>query len=300
MKRTVSAILLLLLLCSCRSTVQQDKAVQPGSYRHKTQIKFNGLARTYRLHIPEKTSPEPAPLLIVLHGAFSTAKEIEKQSAFSGLADRQGFYVAYPNGIGLFGKLQHWNAGHCCGKAAKDNIDDVGFIETVLNDVLQNHRIDTSRIYLVGYSNGGMMAYRFAEEITERIAALAVVAGALNSTTEESGTQWTPSTPFEPLPVIIFHGSNDQAVPFSGGESPAKADGRLYTSVQNATEFWTMNNKGKAPVQTVELPEWGHAWPGPFFTSADTTADTMKNYDAAQVIWNFFKEHRNDSTAHPE
>jgi poly(3-hydroxybutyrate) depolymerase len=134
-----------------------------------------------------------------------------------------------------------------------------------------------------------MMAYRFAQEKTDRLAALAVVAGALNSTTSETKNQWNPPSPSGPLTVLIMHGANDRAVPVHGGESPAKGDGRLYTSMQDAADFWIKNNDGSAPVKTVELPEWGHNWPGPFFTVADSTAPSMKNYDAAEVIWTFFE-----------
>jgi len=72
---------------------------------------------------------------LALHGAFGTAGTMERQSGFSELADREGFVVAYPNGIGLFGHLQHWNAGHCCGRAEMDRVDDVGFLRYVIRDV---------------------------------------------------------------------------------------------------------------------------------------------------------------------
>lgn len=290
MKRLAASILLLCMLSAC-STVKQDQATEPGTYKHKTDNTFNGLARTYRLHIPKGYDSTPAPLLIVLHGAFSTAEAMEEQSGFSTLADRNGFYVAYPNGIGLFGKLQHWNAGHCCGKAAGDGIDDVQFIESILDDVISHHAINTDQIFLVGYSNGGMMAYRFAEERTDRLTALAVVAGALNSTTDENPTHWTPTAPSKPLPVLIIHGTKDEAVPIRGGESPAKTDGRTFTSMKEAAEFWTNNNRDSAPVTTLELPDWGHPWPGPFFTADESVRPPMQNYDAADVIWSFFEQY---------
>ena len=91
---------------------------------------------------------------------------MEKFSGFSALADREKFLVLYPDGMGLFGYLQHWNAGHCCGKAAKDKVDDVGFIAAAIEDVCDHLRVDRSRIYMLGFSNGGMMAYRFAAEKT--------------------------------------------------------------------------------------------------------------------------------------
>jgi len=80
---------------------------------------------------------------------------MENWSGWSQLADREGFIVIYPEGIGLLGFLQHWNAGHCCGKAAEDDWDDVAFIEAAINGVSIQYEIDKHRIYMVGFSNGG-------------------------------------------------------------------------------------------------------------------------------------------------
>lgn len=265
---------------------------QHGTYKRKTDIKFNGLSRSYLLHIPETMPPNGWPLVVVLHGAFSTAKEMERQSGFSALADQEGFSVAYPNGIGLFGQLQHWNAGHCCGKAAKDNVDDVGFISAVIDNAVQACPIDKNRIYLIGYSNGGMMAYRYAAEQTGRLAAAAVFAAAIDSTVEGEDDAWTPPQPTRPLPIMILHGKADDIVPLQGGASPAKANGRHYASVAAAKRFWNSNNGTTAEVRVEFLEDWGHMWPGPWFTNREDAPEAMRGYDAAKVIWNFFRPYR--------
>ena len=85
--------------------------------------------------------------MIVIHGAFSTAREMERMSGFSRLADREGFIVVYPNGIGLLGYLQHWNVGQCCGKAAKDGVDDLGFVRAVVEGVAKVDSIQAAYDY---------------------------------------------------------------------------------------------------------------------------------------------------------
>ena len=69
------------------------------------------------------------------------------------LADREGFVVVYPQGIGLLGMFRHWNSGHCCGKARKTGIDDVAFVLSVVDDVASKLRIDRTRLYVTGFSN---------------------------------------------------------------------------------------------------------------------------------------------------
>ena len=114
--RTVPAVGLLMvaagvLTAGCSSAPEPSPGLAGTTVVRKTQIKFNGLRRSYRIHVPSGYEPQNAmPLVIVIHGAFSTAKQIEKETGFSRLADRHGFIVSYPNGIGIFGFLQHWNA----------------------------------------------------------------------------------------------------------------------------------------------------------------------------------------------
>jgi len=111
---------------------------------------------------------------------------MEEETGLSDLADREGFLVVYPNGITLFGWFQHWNAGHCCGRAMKDQVDDVGFISTVIEEVRRDFRVDPSRIYMVGYSNGGMLAYLFAAQEPETLAAVAVIGATIGSSPSPS------------------------------------------------------------------------------------------------------------------
>jgi len=163
-----------ILLTGCTARLAAGPPPRPGTYLVNTSFTTAGHQRVYRLHVPEGYSAKQAyPLIIALHGAFKTASRFENETGLSQMADRNSYLVAYPEGIGIFGLLQHWNAGFCCGKAARDQVDDVGFITWVINDVGTRLTIDRRRIYLIGFSNGGMLAYRFGAEKPDMVTATA-------------------------------------------------------------------------------------------------------------------------------
>lgn len=278
--------------------------------------RFDDYRRSYRIHIPRGYTPEKAlPLVVVVHGAFDTAKGMEEVSGFSELADRENFAVLYPNGIGIMGFLQHWNAGHCCGKAAEENWDDVGFIAAAIQDVSDRIKINPDRIYMVGFSNGGMLAYRFAAERGDLLAAAAPMAASIGGRPSREAPEWHIPKPKEPISIIVFHGEDDDDVPFEGGISRYRKNTRSYWSVEKSVNFWTSANGCTARtadknireggVQTTSwtgcrdgnevrlylLKGWGHIWPGRYFTGSLKGAHPLKHFDAAEIIWEFFKQH---------
>lgn len=281
----------------------------------KTNLRLKGLRRSYRLYIPkEEQSEPPRPLVVVIHGAFSTAKETEQISGFSRLAEEEDFLVAYPNGMGIFGWLQHWNAGHCCGKAQKDGVDDVGFVQAVIDDVKQNAKVDGRRIYLVGFSNGGMLVHRFAAERSKSIAAVTVLAGAIGSIQDGREDIWQIPTPDIPVPMLIMHGEADDSVPYLGGASERHKD-RHYLSVQEAAAFWAKHNggpleatlsienqdyvhaqqwsasEGQAATVLYTLRDWQHQWPTLYRTEKLPVSHPLHGFDGARVIWQFLEAH---------
>ena len=323
LKNKVSIRLWLLIIClavaviGCATTSQYSPTLAGTTIKRKTKISYNGVARSYRLHIPSEYQPQVAvPLVIVVHGAFSTAKRIEEQTGFSALADSVGFAVSYPNGIGIFGLLQHWNAGHCCGKAAADNVDDIGFIDETIADARAFMNIDPSRIYMVGFSNGGMLTHRYGSERAATLAAIAPVSGPLGSRVAPDRPEWRVPPPQALLPVIILHGTGDENVPFNGGASADDPDGRQYVSAQESAEFWVEQNRcdplpvkmkqregsvtvtawigcsDGAAVDLYALQDWYHQWPGPYFTDQLDPKDPLHGFDAAEVIWRFFESHK--------
>ena len=177
----VFAGILIIFVTACARTLPIKGVPEAGSYDQELELVANGFKRTYRIHVPPGYDGKtPLPLVVVIHGAFDTAEGMETFSGFSKIIRPQRtFLVLYPNGMGLFGYLQHWNAGHCCGKAAKDNIDDVGFIEAAILDVCKRLKVNRKQIFVLGFSNGGMMACRFAAEKTEMLAGGAFLAASI-------------------------------------------------------------------------------------------------------------------------
>jgi polyhydroxybutyrate depolymerase len=276
------------------------------SLRHQDQV------RSYLLHLPETAEPggskadrsERLPLVMVLHGGGGNAANAARMSGMSAIADRENFLVVYPNGSGRLRRaMLTWNAGNCCGKALDDQVDDVGFLNAVIDDVAQRHRIDPRRVYVTGLSNGGMMAYRLGCETPDRFAAIAPVAGAMN-------VECRPSVP---LSVIAFHGTADEHVPYAGGAPTTSVDRhpRVDTPVQETIAFWTKFNACRASstetvaevrtdtmtnctdgteVQLNTLKDFGHAWPGGEKGSRRGD-DPTASINASEVMWKFFERH---------
>ena len=318
-KGTVTALIcmmLILLFSSCTASLPKNTPEGPKTYKNKMDIRIMGARRTYLVHVPPNYSPQkPLPLVVVIHGAFDTAAGMEKYSTFSDLADRESFIVMYPNGMGIFGLFQHWNAGHCCGKAANDDVDDVGFIAAAINDVRVRLQIDPSRIYMVGFSNGGMLAYRFAAERGDILAAVAPLAASIGGRPSEDAPQWRIPDPVKPLSVITIHGMADNDIVYEGGVSLHRGGTRTFWSVNESIDFWVRHNGCHPNAAATELnhghvrihtwgacsndtevvlylmENWGHVWPGRYFTAELEEEDPLKDFDAAEVIWNFFKSH---------
>lgn len=303
------------VILSCQSHLSV-RTISPGkTYLEKTGFKTGRFSRSYLIHVPSGYTPaNQYPLVVMLHGAFSTAGEMEEKTGLSTLADREDFLVLYPNGIGIMGFLQHWNAGFCCGKAMADDIDDVGFITYAIDDVCQKLSVDRSRIYMSGYSNGAMMACRYVSAHPEKIAAVAVLAGAI-------GGRSGPEVPFRrvkdvtgPMPAIIFHSSGDTHIPLGGGQNPDKKSEREFLPLTELKDYWIRSNQcggtvarealfgGKVVreqwtdcmpggnVTLLVIDGWPHIWPGRFFTDELEAGNALKGFDAAEIMWDFLKD----------
>ena len=301
------------LMIGCMATLPDIAEPPAGSYRVPTSMTYNLSDRTFLLHVPpDYSSKTPLPLVVVIHGAFSTANQTEKETGFSSLADSERFLVAYPEGIGIFGLLQHWNAGHCCGKAADSQVDDVSFVAEVINTVRQKLAVDPARIYMAGMSNGGMLTYRFATERTGELAAAAVVSAAIGSTIDNGVDSWRLHKPDRAFPLIGFHGLADETIPFNAAPVPRTKGKRSFLPVTDAIEFWQNSNGCEtSPVSSIYntgsvkhlawkncqegsslefvlLEGWGHQWPAPFFTNQLAADHPLRGFDATKQIWEFF------------
>lgn len=163
---------------------------------------YMGYTRGFNVYVPP-TLPDtaPVPLLLVLHGLYNSGQTVEQDSGFDALADSQGLLVAYPEGVG-----SSWNAGACCGTASHESIDDDGFLAQVVAQIGAIRKIDRARVYVAGFSNGGMMALRAACDRPDIFAAAVSVAGVLEA----------PCAPGDPVSGLLINGLRDTTVPYEG------------------------------------------------------------------------------------
>jgi polyhydroxybutyrate depolymerase len=224
------------------------------------------------------------------------------------VADRFGFLAVYPEGTGLT-RLLTFNAGTCCGYAVRKGVDDVGFVRHLLDEELPRHyAVDNKRVYATGLSNGAMLCYRLACELSDRIAAIAPVAGSMGV----EGPR-----PVRPVPVMHFHGMQDPNVPFAGGVGKNAIQPLAHRPIPETIAWWARVNRclerpaeqrrekdyvytryepavgtAGAPVVLYALPEGGHNWPGGVDTTAFLgTGKLIVSVDASTLMWQFFARH---------
>lgn len=217
------------------ATALAQAALAPGD--HEFSIRHDGLQRTYLVFVPPQAADVRAPVVLNFHGGGSNARVQQWYTRMDETAGREGFIAVYPNGTGGFaGRFLTWNAGKCCGPAAASNVDDVGFVAALLDDLATRTPVDRTRIYATGLSNGSMMAYRLAAEAPGRIAAVAGVAGAMT----------LPGfSPGRPVAVMHVHSVDDGRALYDGGLGPAfpLTDTRVFhSSVDAMLDKWRARN----------------------------------------------------------
>ncbi len=280
----------------------------PGDH-HRT-LSIDGRERSYLVHIPPQYDPEkPTPVVLAFHGAGTNAVVMATSSGLSAKADQEGFIVVYPNGTGKGRLLLVWNSGGFRGPNAARRPDDVKFVKAILDDLATVVHMDPHRIYATGISNGAMMCYRLAAELSDRIAAIAPVSGT---------TSLDKCRPKRPVAVIHFHGTADELVPFTGAD-PIKARFFDFKSVEETIRTWviidgcprrpkvtrlpdiaddgttvtkTVYGPGKEGTEVIlyTIEGGGHTWPGrkwPLPWLGKTTRDISAN----DLIWEFFQKH---------
>jgi polyhydroxybutyrate depolymerase len=304
--RRCATVLLACTLAALSLPAVAQAITTPGDYRYT--IRHDGLVRMYRVHVPAGyDAARPAPLLFALHGGGGSMDHQADDARYGLIAksDREGFVAVFPNGYSKFrsGRFATWNAGDCCGGARDEQVDDVGFIRQVVADVTRRLNIDRERIFATGMSNGGLMAYRLACEMSDVFKAIAPVAGTDNTRRCEPG---------RPVSVLHIHARNDSHVLFGGGAGPdARAREKVteFTSVADTVAKWVRLNgctapprrvldragatceayspcEGRAEVQLCVTDSGGHSWPGGQKSRGEAPSQAISAND---VMWDFFK-----------
>jgi polyhydroxybutyrate depolymerase len=295
-----------LLLCLA---LVHDAGLTPGDQMRR--ITVDGRQRSYVIHVPRGyDASKPAPVVLILHGAGMNGVMMALFSGLNEKADREGFLAVYPNGTGAGELLLTFNAGTAVGPFAAGLPDDVKFIDQLLNDLARRAKVDFDRVYATGMSNGGMMCYRLAAELSGRIAAIAPVAGTMGPDDPK---------PDRPVPVLHFHGTADTLVPYDG---PGRNIPRFikFRSVEETIATWAELNGCPTEHETVDLPDrvnddttvrrrtygpgkhdsevvlysidgGGHTWPGRTTLLKDLLGRATEEIPANDLIWEFFQKH---------
>jgi polyhydroxybutyrate depolymerase len=271
---------------------------------HTISLRSGGVDRSYIVHVPAG-GRGPLPVVINFHGGGGDAAGQQKYSQMDRVADREHFIVIYPNGV-----HRTWNAGTCCAYAMSHQIDDVGFVRAIVDDVAKQTPIDRKRIYATGLSNGAMMSYRIAAEAPDLVAAIAPVAGSMVL------ARFHPTLP---VPVMHFHSVDDPRALYNGGLGPPfpmtatriehppvekqlakwmahdgcattpKVEKRLAGEGTTATKLVYAPCSSGATVVLWKLSGSGHVWPGRDARLVHMLGQPNHLIDANEEMWAFFR-----------
>lgn len=273
---------------------------------------FEDMERNYTLYVPDDL-PESAPVVVVLHPRFSTGGDIEAYTSFNTLADTEKFIVVYPDALD-----GEWNFVRDI-PGYPNTHDDTAFLIALVEHIAESHPVDSARVYVTGFSNGGFMVQRVACENPGSFAAYASVAaagfGGMPSICVEGGQTTAP--------MLLMHGTADSNIPWEG--TPVNRDGQVIFVTYPVPEtlgFWASFNNCAAAADTAEIPPaspdaqtqvriltvdcpadtgvvlyaimgGGHVWPGQRpGTISPLAGEINQDIDAAEEIWKFFAQHQ--------
>ena len=249
---------------------------------------YGGQVRTFNVYVaPRVPTQTPVPLLIVLHGLYLDPASAEASSGLDAVADSQDVAVVYPAGVG-----GSWNAGTCCGDSRAAHVDDVGYLIHVIHLVQKLRPLDLTRVYVAGFSNGGMMALRAVCERPDVFAAAVAV----------SATLQTPCRGSKPVSALLINGLRDTTIPYRGErysrflEVPvtpvplavetlvarSRCTANRALSRSQYTERLYVGCAARTSVDAVVVPAMGHRWP----------TEAHDGVAGGAIAWGFLRGHR--------
>lgn len=272
--------------------------------RFTETIVVDGINRTYIIKLPENyyDVDSSRAMMIGLHGTGGNAEQFESSYGFNQKSDAAGFIAIYPDGVqktdgaGIL-KVRTWNAGSCCDFAMYTQVNDVKFIKALIDSLGNRFRINRKKVFVAGMSNGGMLAYRLASELPDKIAAIGVVSGTMVSA-KDLGLKGM-------VPVLHIHALPDAKVPFAGGigignyNFPPVMDGFNYwvnrnqcspnPSIEKRAGYeiksW-INAAGVVMNQCYLTADGGHAWPSSAVQGRRGDQPSVL-INATDLIWEF-------------
>ncbi len=297
-------------IVASRSQDLTDANIPLKTGMNRVKIQSSGQTRTSLLYVPAiYDANRPTPLVIGYHGGFGQGENQERLTHMSQVADKENFIIAFPDGVN-----RHWNDGRAKAVEYGTTTDDVQFTKDLIATISQRLNVDTKRIYATGISNGGMMSYRVACEMTQTFAAIAPVSSAMPIEQKDL------CKPSGAIPVLMIQGTSDPLIPFNGGQMAFDVGEAIPT--MDTLHYWQSNNgtsttaaktevidadpndgtktthetfTGSGPENVVEfykIDGGGHTWAnGRQYAKERVIGKTSKDFDASEVIWNFFKLH---------
>ena len=279
-------------------------------------VETQGGPRRVLLRAPGSTERRARPLLVLLHGAGGTAALALGNTRWTALADREDLLLAVPEGTPpdpaappqFRQNPQAWNDGSGRGHTAHTGIDDVAFFDDLLTDLVRDHGADPARIYLVGFSNGGSLAFRAGAALAHRVAAIGPVAGHC----------WvTPDPGPRPVPALMLFGGKDPFNPPDGGEvttpwghveyhppvvesfdrwrafNGCPDEPPVAVTRDGVSELWAKGCGPACEVGYMLIEDLGHHWPGaPRLLPPWIAGPASLRVDGASVLWEFLRRHR--------
>ncbi|MEN6519827.1 MAG: PHB depolymerase family esterase [Armatimonadota bacterium] len=279
-------------------------------------ISVSSLNRHYIVYIPDSYYTQKfVSLVIMLHGGGGTARGAMEETGWIEKAKKEGFIAAFPEAVRrdesqpprFLRNPQFWNDGSGRAHSGRENIDDVGFIDAMIDDLMSSYVIDKRKIFISGFSNGASMTYRAGVELSKRIAAIAPVSGHL----------WTKPEKLErEVSVLAITGVEDPLNPFNGGETvnpwgdneikPQMADSvKTWAGLLGCSDGHEVINDGDG-VKTIScgkcrngaealfcaIDGLGHVWPGgKSLLHERIVGKGSDRLNATDAIWQFFIEH---------
>ena len=299
MQMRIIVVLSFIAVCTLLDSPALGKSI--SSLNEINEIVVDGYRRSYIIHKPANAHINNLPLMVVLHGGLGNAVSIMNSTGMNAIADTGPFLVAYPNGIAGFRRNRRtWNAGICCGPASRKKVDDIAFIEKMIEEIKAKYAINPNRVYIAGMSNGAMMTYRLACEIPHKIAAIITVAGTISVDNCDAARD---------IPVLHIHGMEDQNVPIHGGKGLRSVSGVSHRSLsdtvdlisrsrkcqtpevihqKDGSEIHSYHCKKGAPLKLILLKGCGHEWPGGHGTVRKDSV--CRNFSASKEAWEFAKQ----------
>lgn len=242
------------ILLSLTALIGQSSLLQPVALQMETLI-HDGNSRIFGFHVPQTANRGTAPLVFLLHGGGGGAEQIfgtEFGRSWREIADENGLLLILPQGredLSSTGN-HHWNdcrTGIQNPDVATD-LDDVGFITTLIDLADERFGIDRTRVFATGASNGGMMSFRLAFEASEQFTAI----GALIANIPDPSECSLPTTP---ISVLIMNGTEDPLVPYDGGcVANASCRRGFVTSTAQSVDFWVQFNATSRTAVVEDLP----------------------------------------------